>query len=96
MLNKNISYNIPVTIMKQGKRFVAYSPAFDLSTSGKSKKDVEKKFQEIVAIFLEEIIGMGTLSDVLSELGWTRVQKKWSPPKFISSSSVGIRIPTFA
>jgi hypothetical protein len=93
---KNISYKIPVTIMKQGKRFVAYSPAFDLSTSGKSKKDVEKKFQEIINIFLEEIIEMGTFSDVLSELGWKRVQKKWNPPEIISSFSVGVRIPAFA
>ena len=82
--------------MKQGKRFVAYSPAFDLSTSGKSKKDVEKKFQEIINIFLEEIIEMGTFSDVLSELGWKRVQKKWNPPEIISSFSVGVRIPAFA
>ena len=96
MINKHISYNVPVTIMKQGKRFVAYSPAFDLSTSGKSKKDVEKKISEIVSIFLEEIIEMGTLSAVLSELGWRRVQKKWSPPKVISSESIGVSIPTFA
>jgi hypothetical protein len=93
---KNISYKIPVTIMKQGKRFVAYSPAFDLSTSGKSKKDVEKKFQEIVNIFLEEIIKMGTFSDVLSELGWKRAQKKWNPPEIVSSFSVGVQIPMFA
>lgn len=95
MINKNISYNIPITIMKQGKRFVAYSPAFDISTSGKSQKDVFKKFEEIVGIFLEEIIEMGTLNDVLSELGWKKVQKKWNPPQVVSSSLVGVSIPSF-
>jgi hypothetical protein len=93
---KTISYQVPITIIKQGKRYVAYSPVFDLSTSGKSTKDVQKKFQEIATIFLEEIIEMGTIDDVLTELGWKKVQKKWTPPKVISSSSIGMHMPTFA
>ena len=90
------SFKLPVTITKQGKRFVAYSTALDISTSGKSKKDAQKRFEELVALFLEEIVERGTLSDVLSELGWRRAQKKWSPPEVVSSKYVGIRIPAFA
>ncbi len=90
---KNIAYTVPVTVTKQGKHFVAYSPVFDLSTSGKSVKDAQKKFEEIVSIFLEEIIEMGTINDVLTELGWKKVQKRWSPPKVVSSHSIGVRVP---
>ena len=93
---KNISYQVPITIIKQGKYFVAYSPVFDLSTAGKSVKDAQKKFEEAASLFLEGIIEKGTIDDVLTELGWKKVQKKWSPPKVISSSSIGMRIPTFA
>lgn len=96
MINKTLSFKLPVTITKQGRRFVAYSPTLDVSTSGKSVKDVQSKFGEIVGIFLEEIIEAGTADDVLSELGWQKVQKRWNPPQVVSSQSVNIRMPVFA
>lgn len=89
----NLSYKLPVSITKQGKRFVAYTPALDLSTSGKSVKNVQERFQEIASIFLEEIFNSGNADEVLSELGWQKVQKKWSPPKVVSASSLGVKIP---
>lgn len=91
----NLSYNLPVVIMKQGKHFVAYSPALDLSTVGKSEKDAQRMFTEAAGIFLEEIIGAGTADEVLSDLGWKKVQKQWNPPQMISSESIGIKIPAF-
>jgi|SRR3990167_9550512 len=93
MLNKKLLFNLPVLITKQNKRFVAYTPALDISTSGKSEKDVKKKFVELANIFLEEIIEKKTVNDVLSELGWKKVQKSWAPPKIISSESIGFDIP---
>src|SRR3989338_9969398 len=96
MINKQISLKLSVTITKQGKRFVAYSPALDVSTSGKSTRDVRKKFEELVNIFIEEIMEAGTVHEVLSELGWKKGHKSWSPPQIISSESVGVRIPAFA
>lgn len=97
MIKKTILVDkLPVTVMKQGKHFVAYSPALDVSTSGKSLKDVQKKFIELVTVFIEEIIEAGTIHEVLYELGWTKIQQKWSPPKVISSKSIGVRLPAFA
>ena len=93
MRKSEFNFNLPVLITKQNKRFVAYTPALDLSTSGKTEKDVKKKFVEIVAIFLEELVESNTIDDVLSEFGWKKVQKKWSPPKVISSNFMGIKIP---
>ena len=89
-------YNLPVVIMKQGKHFVAYSPAIDLSTVGKSAKEAQRMFTEAAGIFFEEIVGAGTTDEVLSDLGWKKVQKQWNPPKMVSSESVGITIPAFA
>lgn len=93
MVKNDIAYKLPVLITKQHKRFVAYTPALDISTSGKSEKEAKKRFAELVNIFLEEIMEEGTITEVLTELGWERVQKKWVPPKVISSESVGLRIP---
>jgi len=91
-----VSYKLPVLITKQNKRFVAYTPALDIATSGKTKKDVQKKFTELVSLFLEEIFTAGTAKDVLTELGWTKHEKRWSPPEVVSSTSVGIRVPAMA
>lgn len=96
MTNKNLSFNLPVLITKQGKRFVAYTPALDISTSGKSEKDVKAKFIELAHLFLEEIIEAGTTDDVLSELGWKKAQKRWMPPQIVSSKSIGFHIPVSA
>ncbi|MEK7185421.1 MAG: hypothetical protein AAB726_02255 [Patescibacteria group bacterium] len=72
MLNNKLFFNLPVVITKQNKHFVAYTPALDISTSGKSEKDVKKRFVELVNIFLEEIIEKKTVDGVLYELGWEK------------------------
>lgn len=73
---KNISLIFPVFITKQGKRFVAYTPALDISTSETSEKDAKKKFAEPAVLFLEEVVEAGTVDDVLSELGWKKQEKR--------------------
>ena len=96
MLNNKFFFKLPVLITKQNKRFVAYTPALDISTSGKSEKDVKEQFVELARLFLEEIIEAKTADDVLLELGWKKVQKQWTPPQVISSQSIGLKIPVFA
>lgn len=87
---------LSVVIMKQGKRFVAHSPALDLSTSGKSEKDARKRFQEIVQVFFEEVIEAGTLKKVLTELGWQMKNNHLEPPTIVSKGSINVRVPIMA
>jgi len=96
MLKNNLSFNLPVIITKQNKHFVAFTPALDVSTSGKSEKQAKERFVELAHIFLEEIFEANTANEVLSELGWKKVQKKWNPPRVISSQSIGLKIPVLA
>ena len=96
MLDNKLFFNLSVVITKQNKRFVAYTPALDIATSGKSEKEVKERFVELANVFLEEIISAKTVNDVLSELGWTKVQKKWTPPQIVSSQSIGFKISAFA
>lgn len=77
--------NLPVTIFKEGKSYVAYSPALDLSTSASTYKKAQTRFLEIVEIFLEELGEMGTLDSVLTNLGWQKVKSNWQPPVVISN-----------
>ena len=92
MSKVNFKINIPVSILKEGKRYVAYTPALDLSTSGKTYKETQKRFSEIVSIFIEEIAKAGTLDSVLSDLGWKKVKTSWIPPLVISQNLQTIEV----
>ena len=88
-----LELKLPVSILWEDKKYVAYTPALDLSTSGKNYEEVKKRFNEIVNIFFEELIKKGTLDEVLRGLGWKRVQAKWNPPIVVSQESQAVRVP---
>lgn len=77
--------NLPVTIFKEGKSYVAYSSALDLSTSASTYKKARSRFSKIVEIFFEELSEMGTLDIVLMGLGWQKVKSNWQPPIIVSN-----------
>lgn len=92
-MKRSPQIKLTVNILKQSGRYVAYSPALDLSTSGRTEKEAKKRFGEASLLFIEELNRAGTLGEVLRELGWRQAQKQWSPPKIISHESVGVRVP---
>jgi len=81
---KNIYFSIPVSIFKEGKDFVAYSPVLDLSTCADSLDGAQKMFEEATKIFFEELDRKGTMNDVLSSLGWNKSDSNWLPPAEVS------------
>jgi len=92
MSKLNLEIKLPVSILREGKKYVAYTPALDLSTSGRSYEEVKERFEEIVNIFFEEIVKKGTLEEVLLNLGWKRFRAKWNPPIVISQESQIVRV----
>lgn len=88
-----ISFALPVSFLKEGKYYIAYTPALDLSTSGKSLIEVKRRFGEAVQIFFEEIIEKGSLDEVLNGLGWQKIKKQWTPPMLITQEITNFRIP---
>jgi len=91
--------DISFQISKQGTRYLAYSPALDISTSGKTESEAKKRFSELVPLFLEELIEAGTLFDVLTELGWKKKGSAktsgWKPP-VTKDAQMQVRIPVAA
>lgn len=71
---------LPVSFLREGKRFVAYTPALDLSTSGKTFKEAKQHFEEATALFFEELEQMGTTNETLKNLGWQKLERRWTPP----------------
>ena len=94
MKKTKLEFKLPVSVIKEDKRYIAYTPALDLSTSGKSYNEAKKRFEEIVNIFFEEIIKKGTLEKVLHDLGWKQIKTKWSPPAIISHNFQEVQIST--
>lgn len=91
---KNIKLvNLPVSIFKEGKYFVAYSHALDLSTCGKNFDEAKNRFNEIAQIFFSEIIKNNTTDRVLEELGWHKFKTSWNPPTVVSHEIEEIKIP---
>lgn len=91
-----LTAKLPVSVFKEGKLFVAYTPVLDLSTSGKTYDEVKKRFDEAVAIFFEYTTKNGTLGNVLTDLGWHKIKNQWMPPAIVSQSIEKIKVPVYA
>ena len=89
-----IKFGLPVSILREGDSFIAYTPALDLSTAGSSFEEVQKNFEEAVNIFFQELVEMGTLNDVLADLGWQKQNNNFVPPIVISNQTQTFSIPT--
>ena len=91
----NIDVNLPVAFIKEGDHVVAYTPALDISTSGRDEVEAKERFAELVQIFFADMVENNTIDPVLSELGWHREEKRWTPPA-ISQESISVELPAFA
>lgn len=89
-----VNVKVPVSILKEGKVYVAYSPVLDLSTSGKTFSQVRRRFSEAVQVFIEEIAEAGTIDEVLTDLGWRKVASRFTPPISVTNDLIDVRIPT--
>lgn len=88
-----LDLQLPISIFREGKQFIAYTLVLDLSTSGKNYEEAKKRFKEAVSIFFEELVKKGTLDEVLENLGWQKIKKRWSPPSLISQESQMFQLP---
>jgi predicted RNase H-like HicB family nuclease len=95
-MERNISYELPVTIFREGNAFVAYTPALDLSSAGNTEEEAKKMFAESVETFFEELIELGTLDSVLKDLGWTKSHGAYQPPEVVRQSLVNVMVPLTA
>src|SRR3989344_8877291 len=93
-MHKSIVYNLPVSFLRESDQFVAYTPALDLSTSGPTLEEAKSNFTEAVGIFFDELVEMGTLEDVLLDLGWKKHNEDFIPPVVISQGMESVRGPS--
>jgi len=84
-----IKGTLPLCFIKEGKSFIAFSPALDLSTCGRTFEEAKKNFIEALELFFEECVSMGTLNEVLESCGWKKGRnKEWTPPAYIGEERI--------
>lgn len=94
MPKAKLEFNILVSFIKEGKKFIAYSPALDLSTCGNTLEQAKQRFREIVNIFFEETLRKGHLEEVLRNLGWVKKEAKWAPPVVVAQEYQTVSMAT--
>ncbi|HVX58111.1 MAG TPA: hypothetical protein VG964_00050 [Candidatus Saccharimonadales bacterium] len=73
--------NLQVLIKREGDVFVAYTPALDIATFGKTESKAKKSFNELVSTFFEEFLDSPReLEEVLTLQGWQKQKNTWQPP----------------
>ncbi|MCX6843962.1 MAG: hypothetical protein NTX53_16995 [candidate division WOR-3 bacterium] len=82
---KVMSVGVDVLSLREGKYVVAYAPALELSSYGRSERTAKKAFDEAVGIFLDATERKGTLERVLLKLGWTLSRNRYEPPRYTAS-----------
>lgn len=88
-----VQVNIPVSVFREGKQFIAYTPVLDLASYGDTYEEAKRRFEEVLEIFFEETMKKGTLEEVLLEFGWQKVKNRWSPPILVSQETETIELP---
>ena len=56
-----MNIRLPISVFRESKDFIAYTPVLDLSASGRNYGHAIHRFHEVVAIFFEEILRKGTV-----------------------------------
>lgn len=90
--------SVPINVLRchGTKQFIVHSPALDLSSCGTTESQAIRMFGEAVQLFLGELEKMGTMDDVLTELGWTKVRSHpfpWIPPEILNQRQLPVRVP---
>jgi predicted RNase H-like HicB family nuclease len=90
---------IPVIILKEGRMFVAFSPALDLATCGRTYDEAYRNLREAVELFFEECLARGTLDAALESCGWRKTKTRppqWVAPTIVGHDLIAVDIPQAA
>ncbi|TBR20320.1 hypothetical protein EPO15_13250 [bacterium] len=112
MASFSYKVNIPVFLLKDDGVIVAYTPALNLGTCGKTQAEAKIRLGGAIELFFSELVGMGTLDKALKELGWKKVDdQKFAVPRpseqpakiqrnipthLLSRRSMNVRVPVAA
>lgn len=77
----NIVLNVAVLLFKEGEYIVAYCPALELSSYGKTEEEAKEYFKDALDLFIKDTFEMGTLEKNLLKFGWILKSTEYEPPR---------------
>jgi len=80
----NIKIEIVIILYKDGDYHIAYCPALELSSYGKTEEEAKEYFLDALKIFVSDTVKKGTLEKCLLKFGWSLQQRpeiKYEPPR---------------
>ena len=75
-----IEAQVQVFLVKEGRYWVAVSPALRVTGYGKTEQEAMDSFKAEMDLFFEEAHEKGTLATLLIQYGWTLSNKFAVPP----------------
>ena len=85
--------SVPYEVFRENGHFVAYCIPLDLAVQGKTFEEVKERFKKLIPLFINDLEKRGTLEDVLFELGWEKITKKWVAPVKVADEIGEVKIP---
>lgn len=82
-----LKIEVDIFIAKDGDYFVAYCPALNLSSYGRTAQEATDSFKIDLEIFVEETGRKGTLEKYLLQNGWNLQLHNYTPPKTVPDTS---------
>jgi hypothetical protein len=83
--------------MKEKGRYIAYTPALELSSTGTTPARAQENFSEALDLFFDELLAHGSLDQALRDLGWQKIDRHWQPPVEVTKvTSVDFNVPAAA
>lgn len=82
--NRHYKFNIEYYVFVENGSYIAYCPALDLSSSGKTFNDAVSAFYECFQLYIESCIDSDTLFADLQAHGWKVSRKSIKAPAFTS------------
>ena len=67
---------VEVTFRPEGEYWLAFCPALDVATQGKTYEEAQYNLKDALMLFFESCIRRGTLTRVLQEAGYEPVRVK--------------------
>lgn len=80
------------SVWKEGDGFVAAARPLDVLSAGDSAEEAIRMLSEAVGLFVKTAKADGTLSEILEDCGYVRLESAWAPPE-ISTTPASV---TFA
>jgi hypothetical protein len=80
--NKEIRVRLSYILFEDGGQTVVYCPALDVYGYGADEREAKESFKVCMGEFFKYTLNKKTFEDVLSQLGWQKKSKKYTPPLF--------------